>query len=276
MDAGGGPPGSDGPARCAIGSGRCPRASIRQTVRVTAVARLLMAPLKSTRLVEVDRVELGPDGVEGDRAFFLLGADGSSLRGPRRLPLCRLEATWAEGVLSVRLPDGVVVAGEPVDGEPVRARWDMDLEVDAVVVEGPWAVALSAFCGEPVRLARVARGRGGWSGFPVSVIGGPSIDALGLGPVDPRRFRMLVETAGGAPFAEDAWVGRDVRIGAALVRIEEACARCAVTTVDPETGERDVDALRAMVTAKGVADLGVYGRVLEPGTVRVGDPVALV
>jgi uncharacterized protein YcbX len=241
---------------------------------VTRVGRLLLTPVKSLRLAERAQVELGPHGVEGDRAFFLLDADGSCLRGPRRLPLCRMTADWAHGVLAITLPDGRVVRGEPEAGAALRARWDMDLEVDAELVEGPWAVALSDACGEPIRLARTTGGRGGWSGFPVSVIGGASIDALGLGPVDPRRFRMLVETAGGAPFEEDAWVGRDVRIGAAVVRVEEACARCAVTTVDPETGTRDVDALRAMVTAKGAADLGVYCRVVEPGTVRVGDPVA--
>ncbi len=243
---------------------------------MTRVARLLLTPVKSLRLAERRVVEIGPHGVEGDRAFFLLGADGSSLRGPRRLPLCRMTADWADGVLAIRLPDGTEVAGEPAVGAPVRARWDMDLEVDAELVDGPWAEALSVACGEPIRLARVAGERGGWSGFPVSVIGGPSIDALGLGPVDPRRFRMLVETAGGAPFQEDGWVGCDVRIGDAVVRVEEACARCAVTTVDPETGERDVDALRAMVAAKGAADLGVYASVVEPGTVRVGDPVGPV
>ncbi len=243
---------------------------------MTRVVRLLLTPVKSLRLAECAAVEIGPEGVEGDRAFFLLGDDGSSLRGPRRLPLCRMTADWADGALTIHLPDGRVVSGEPVVGAALRARWDMDLEVDAEFVEGPWAEALSEACGEPIRLARVTGGRGGWSGFPVSVIGGPSIDALGLGPVDPRRFRMLVETAGGAPFQEDGWVGRDVRIGDAVVRVEEACARCAVTSVDPETGERDVDALRAMVAAKGAADLGVYASVVEPGTVRVGDPVGPV
>ncbi len=85
---------------------------------------------------------------------------------------------------------------------------------------------------------------------------------------------MLIETVGGAPFVEDTWIGRDVQIGDAVVRVEETCARCAVTTVDPDTGARDVDALRAMITAKGVAGLGIYCSVVTPGTVRVGDTVA--
>jgi uncharacterized protein YcbX len=59
-----------------------------------------------------------------------------------------------------------------------------------------------------------------------------------------------------------------------VVRVVEECIRCAVTTVDPDTGERDVDALRAMITAKGAANLGVYCDVITPGTIRLGDPVA--
>jgi uncharacterized protein YcbX len=98
---------------------------------VTRVARLLLTPVKSLRLAEVEAVAIGPHGVEGDRAFFLLGADGSSVRGPRRLSLCRMTAQWADGVLTIRLPDGTRVAGEPAAGTPVRARGDMDHEVAA-------------------------------------------------------------------------------------------------------------------------------------------------
>lgn len=239
------------------------------------VERLLHTPVKSLRLVEREAIELGLHGAADDRVFFLLGEHGGSLRGSARLPLVRASATFDDGVLSLVLPDGGVVAGEPeiVEDETLRVRWDADLEVDAHPVRGPWDEALSDLAGQPVRLARVAGERGGWSIHPVSLIGSPSIDALGLGPLDARRFRMLIRTAGGAPFAEDAWAGREVAVGDAVIRVVETCARCTVTTVDPDTGERDADALRAMVEAKGVADLGVYGDVVAPGRVAVGDAV---
>jgi uncharacterized protein YcbX len=179
-------------------------------------------------------------------------------------------------VLTIQLPDGSSVSGETPLGERFEGGFDMGLRIAANVVDGPWTEALSDFAGERVRLARTADGRGGWSGFPVSLIGSASIDALGLGPVDARRFRMMVQVDGEAPFAEDRWIGREVRVGDALVRVVEPCARCAVTTVDPETGERDVDALRAMIAAKGAADLGVYAEIVEPGEIRVADAVAAV
>lgn len=237
------------------------------------VSRLLHTPVKSLCLAEVDAIEVGPNGVVDDRVYVLVDADGRSLRGAKRLPLCRASATLADGVLRIALPDGSVVEGPTPLGDRIEIGFDMDSRIEVDLVDGPWAEALSAFAGEPVRLARTVDGRGGWSGFPVSLIGSASIDALGLGPIDARRFRMLVEFDGAPPFAEDGWVGREVRIGGAVVRVDEACARCAVTTVDPDTGERDVDALRAMVDAKGVADLGVYCTVVTPGAIRVGDPV---
>jgi uncharacterized protein YcbX len=241
---------------------------------MTTVARLLHTPVKSLKMGEVDQLVLHERGVVDDRIFFLVDDAHQSLNQARRLPLCQATAAFDDGILAIVLPDGSLVVGETPTGERFTAGFDMQSTIEATLVPGPWRDALSGWAGEPVRLARAADGRGGWSGFAASLIGTPTIDALGLGPIDPRRFRMMIQTAGGAPFEEDAWVGRDVRVGDAVVRVVEECIRCAVTTVDPDTGERDVDALRAMITAKGAANLGVYCDVITPGTIRLGDPVA--
>jgi uncharacterized protein YcbX len=241
---------------------------------MTTVARLLHTPVKSLKMGEVDQLVLHERGVVDDRIFFLVDDAHQSLNQARRLPLCQATAAFDGEILSIVLPDGSLVVGETPTGERFTAGFDMQSTIEATLVPGPWRDALSGWAGEPVRLARAADGRGGWSGFAASLIGTPTIDALGLGPIDPRRFRMMIQTAGGAPFEEEAGVGRDVRVGDAVVRVVEECIRCAVTTVDPDTGERDVDALRAMITAKGAANLGVYCDVITPGTIRLGDPVA--
>jgi len=100
----------------------------------------------------------------------------------------------------------------------------------------------------------------------------------GVDSTDVRRFRMLVGVGGGEPHQEDAWIGRDVRIGEAVVRVHEQVARCAITTKNPDTGERDLDTLRVIKAYRGTRgekqlDFGVYGEVVTPGRVRVGDPV---
>jgi len=102
----------------------------------------------------------------------------------------------------------------------------------------------------------------------------------------PERRRLgaeaiaLVGLGGCEPHEEDGWCGRDVRVGEAVVRPLEPVARCAITTQSPETGERDFDTLRAIKEYRGVRpsdgkslDFGVFGTVVKPGRVRVGDPV---
>ena len=243
---------------------------------MTTVARLLHTPVKSLKMGEVDQLVLHERGVVDDRTFFLVDDTNQSLNQARRLPLCQATAAFDGEILSIVLPDGSLVVGDTPTGERFTAGFDMKSTIEATLVPGPWRDALSEWAGEPVRLARAADGRGGWSGFAASLIGTPSIDALGLGPIDARRFRMMIQTVGGAPFEEDAWIGRDIRVGEAVVRVVEECIRCAVTTVDPDCGERDVDALRAMITAKGEPNLGVYCDVIEPGVIRIGDPVEVI
>ena len=102
------------------------------------------------------------------------------------------------------------------------------------------------------------------------------------GALDGRRFRMLFELDGCAAHEEDEWVRRTVRIGEALVRIRGDVGRCAITTQNPDTGVPDFDTLRTIkayrletANEKGKKHLpfGIYGEVLEPGRVAVGDRV---
>ncbi|HET6448535.1 MAG TPA: MOSC domain-containing protein, partial [Conexibacter sp.] len=97
-------------------------------------------------------------------------------------------------------------------------------------------------------------------------------------PVDMRRFRMTFGVEGVEPHAEDGW--RDVRVGAALLRVRGNVGRCAVTTRNADTGVVDFDTLHHLAAYRrdGVETteplpFGVHARVLEPGRVRVGDPV---
>jgi len=98
---------------------------------------------------------------------------------------------------------------------------------------------------------------------------------------DGRRFRMLIELAGGAAHEEDTWVGGRIGIGGAVLLISAPVPRCAITTQDPDTGERDLDTLRTIIAYRGLTndhdiDFGVYGEVEQPGRIRVGDSVEVL
>ena len=87
-----------------------------------------------------------------------------------------------------------------------------------------------------------------------------------------ERFRGNVWLDGLAPFAEFDLVGREVRVGGAILRVRERITRCKATTVDPATGISDADTLGALAAGWGHQDFGVYAEVVEGGRVAVGDP----
>ncbi|RYH08970.1 MOSC domain-containing protein [Tropicimonas sp. IMCC6043] len=89
-----------------------------------------------------------------------------------------------------------------------------------------------------------------------------------------HRFRGNLWVDGVAPWAESGWIGKEIRIGSAGLRIEAPITRCNATKVDPETGQVDADTLGALSAAFGHRDFGVYATVINSGTVRPGDEVA--
>lgn len=107
-------------------------------------------------------------------------------------------------------------------------------------------------------------------------------EVLAVDDVDSRRFRMHFGVDGVDAHAEDAWIGKRVQIGDAVVVPQGNVGRCAVTTQHPDTGKPDLDTLKALARYRGELDtteplaFGVYAKVAVPGRVRVGDPVELV
>jgi uncharacterized protein YcbX len=91
---------------------------------------------------------------------------------------------------------------------------------------------------------------------------------------------MLFELDGLETLGEEAWGGRRVHIGEAMLLVGVATPRCAVPSASPDTGCRDRDVLRELLERRGPVDgescLGVYADVLEPGVVRVGDEVEVL
>jgi len=118
----------------------------------------------------------------------------------------------------------------------------------------------------------------------VSLISRASLARLaevgGVDSLDSRRFRMLIEIDGVSAHAEDRWVDNgSIRIGGAVVRFVGHVGRCLITSRDPDTGVVDLPTLDLLGSYRDDFEsteplpFGVWGRVVEPGTVRVGDDV---
>ena len=251
------------------------------------MAWLSIAPVKSMRLVSVDAIELETTGVRGDRRFYLVDDEGLLVNAKRIPRLLTVRAVVEDGRLVLRFADGMTVDGDVQQlGEPLETNFYGRPVIDRFV-HGPWSEPLSQLAGKPVRVARTERegdgvDRGRRAG--ASLVSTGSLDALGVAagatrPVDGRRFRMTIGVDGVEPHAEDDWIGSRVRLGGAVVSVRENVGRCAVTTLDPETGIRDLDTLgtiaayRADVPTQEPLPFGVWCEVIAPGPVAVGDPV---
>jgi len=255
------------------------------------VSRISIAPVKGLGLLHPDEVMLELTGVVENRRFHIVDAEGRRYNQIRNGGLVQIEPQYEADRehLAFFFPDGTVVAGEiSLDGEVTTDFYGRP--VAGNYVEGPWSDALSDWAGRPLRLvqsppgAAVDRGRG-----HISLISRASLAELGRNagtePVDGRRFRMLFEVEGCSAHEEDGWIKRHLRIGEALVRLRGDVGRCAITTQNPETGVPDLDTLRTIwgyrsqtenEAGKKHIPFGVFGEVVEPGQVALGDSVEVV
>lgn len=264
-----------------------------------------IAPVKSLGLIHSDAVHVVSRGIVEDRRFYLIDVDGRVLTQRQMGRLVKVQAAYNPGSEELtltfpRVPDigptgiandepaqgveavnrakitGVVILGEPV----VSTMWGR--QVPGRLVEGDWSRVLSDYCGQPVGLVQTDLPGQCYDEYPVSLISQASLDFLGKQSggsynFDTKRFRPNFLLGGCEPHQEDDWIGEVVRLGPDLViQIIARDPRCVITTLDPETGERDIDTLRLILSYRPNAHapyFGVYGVVVRPGVVTVGDQV---
>lgn len=248
------------------------------------VERIARYPVKGLAAEPLDHADLRPgQAIAWDRAFAL--AQGDSGFDParptwlpkqnflclmRNAPAARLQSRFdpATGMLAIAAPDGSVVLADALDPGG-RARI---------------AGFLARFLGAE------ARGTPGFHHVPGHVFGDqrrPVVSLLSLAslaayearlgaPRDARRFRANILLADGTPWEEFAWVGRELALGTARLRVTKRTVRCPATEVNPDTAERDANPVAELRAAYGHADLGVHAEVVAAGRVAPGDKVRLL
>src|SRR3990172_1648858 len=167
-----------------------------------SVARLSIAPVKSLALLHPDEILLTGEGVAEDRRFHLVDETGRLIDGLVVGSLVQIHArTDPNGeTLRIGLPDGRGIDDDVRESDPIVTRM-YGRTVDGHVVDGPWAAALSELAGRDLRLVRADRAGGTRNEHPATLVTDGSLgrlgDQLGVGAVDGRRFRMLIELEGG-------------------------------------------------------------------------------
>ena len=242
--------------------GRAERERPHHTLSVRTCVRY---PVKSLGGEELPALDVDDRGVVGDRRWALRTArgvaSGKRTRHYVRLPhlLDMAAATTPAGVL-VALPDGRRLAVDDpalpaalrgVVGEPVSLATESDVpHRDAAPLHLVTTASLRWWAGRvPDERADRRRLR------PNLVVDAPAMDGTD------------------GEHVEDAWVGRRLRVGDVALQVVEGTERCAMVSEDQCGLGRGTRLLRAL--APHAMTIGVYARVLAPGTIRVGDPVAV-
>ena len=212
-------------------------------------------------------VEDGPSGFDADAPVWLTKQKFTVLAKIAEVARARTAYDEATGVLSVSAVgrgDFAAALTEPA-GREAFAAW------------------LAGFLGEAARgPLRVVSAPGHcFSDHPlghVSIINLASVrdlEAKAGRPIDPLRFRANLYVEGWPAWIESDAKGGEVRLGAVTARVFAPIVRCAATHVDPSTGERDFDLVRALHDNYGHPNCGVYVSVLEGGLVRRDDVAEL-
>ncbi len=251
------------------------------------VSGLAVTAVKGTRLRPVSEIHLERHGAEGDRRFYVIDERDRMVNGKHLGDLQTVVADYQplDRRLSLTLPDGRVVEDRVAHGPAVQTGFYSRPRA-ATLVEGPFSRALSELCGQPLRVVEadgdsgaLDRGRGGAASLISKASLARLASAAGVQQVDARRFRMLIEVDGVGAHAEDAWVGSRRRVGRALIDWGGHVGRCLITSRDPESGRIDLptlDVLRGYRDGSEATEplpFGIYGSVIKPGAVRVGDLV---
>lgn len=252
------------------------------------VTRLSITPVKGLLLHHPDSIDLTGHGAVGDRLFYLVDSTGQvqsctgnpglyGLRADYDSDSRRLEITRGRDVLLSR----TVEPAEPAETD----MWGLRTIKAATVADSVWSTFFSDIVGTPVQFLQARASA--YDVHPVTLLGTASVQRLarhaGVPHVDARRFRMLVEFAGGEPHVEDSWGERLLKVGTAVLRSGGPVKRCAAVTRAPDSGAVDLQTIRLIAGYRGRrtsalgtgAHFGIYADVVQPGTISVGDTVTV-
>lgn len=240
-------------------------------------------PVKSLQGEQLDEAQVEGDGLVGDRRWGIRDQrTGRILTARRRPELLHAAASYDGDLPLITLPDGRHAHGPGSDtdhllsdwlGSPVtlvpsagsdpgRAEFFADATDDASeAIEWTMpqhryvdAAALLVLTTASLRTAQALHPDGTW---------------------DARRFRpnLLIDLEADG-WAEDAWLGQPLHVGATTVVATQSCVRCTMVT-RPQPGlAADVEVFRTLARHHGGL-FGVWSEVLVGGTLRLGDPASL-
>lgn len=238
------------------------------------VQQICRYPVKGLNGEPLERVSLTPgEGVPEDRRFAIAYGRGTGARPgyfeltqEERLAQLRIAYDAAGPTLTISRQGRQVVTADPSD------------QTGQMLLNQFFAGFLAGSPrGTPVFRELTGEEQTAAQGNPVSIVNLASLrdfERVARQPVDPRRFRANIIIDGLPAWGEFAWLDREIRIGAAKLKVIERIERCAATNVNPDTAERDMNIPLTLRKGFGHMDMGVYAEVVDGGEVKPGDAIA--
>lgn len=219
------------------------------------LSEIRVYPVKSLRGFKRDSAFAKAKGFRYDRRWLVVDPSGRFVTQRENPRMATLITDANDGECLIRMKDGrePLKLIERPEGQTVRVVIWND-ECDAIDVGDAAADWISDALGADYRLVRMpdadvrpinpkyALNGGAVSfadGYPYLLIGEASLAGLNSRlevPLGMERFRPNLVVRGSEAFAEDKW--KRIRIGDAVFRVAKPCARCVITTIDQERGER--------------------------------------
>ena len=273
------------------------------------VSALRRYPVKSMLGEVLHRCVVTERGFDGDRTHALIDVETGKVATAKRPHLWRgllgFRVARDDAGVRITLPNGQRIADGQAEVDALLSE-AIGRRVTLSAVRAPGAsverarpeevlekgVEDAGVIADPLELAQAAPLGGFFDYAPVAVLTSASLariaEAAAGEPIALERYRpnIVIETPDLAPFAENEWRGRVMRIGQNLVlRMDIPTPRCAI----PMLAYADVPAApgavstvarlnRAEVPELGPGTfpcLGAFAVVIAPGEAKVGDAARL-
>jgi uncharacterized protein YcbX len=247
-------------------------------------------PVKSMRGEELDEIFVGYPGVYGDRLFaFTTSAAPKGFpyfTGREQRQMIRYRARFRQpdrASRPINLVEAESFTAAPLSATPEELMIEVETpEGTVLAVDDPALMEkLRAGLNDEHKLTLLRSERALTDAAPLSIFSIQTVNKLEEetgSAVDKRCFRanVYLDLPGLGAFAEEEFVGRNLRLGAkVLVTVVKRDSRCMMIVLDPDTAEKTPAILKNVAQAHdGMA--GVYAAVVLEGLVRKGDPVELL
>ena len=252
-------------------------------------------PIKSLGGIRLENARLMEKGFENDRRFMLADKNGRFLSQREHPRMALLQTDLVDkgiAVYSKQEPENKTLI--PLPFKPKKNReilvtiWED--KVKAQLADESISSWFSDFLGQACKLVYMPHASRRQlkpkytvngeavsfaDGMPYLLISQASLDDLNSRlkePVSMNRFRPNIVISGGTAFQEDEW--DVIQVGDARFKITKPCARCVVTTIDQQSGQKSKEPLTTLATYRQKNGKVMFGQnmlLLEGDQISVYD-----